>query len=74
MKVEAYKSDNGFLFETEQECRIENVRVKIVKFLLIKEDSATYTQIDAYRSILAKEIAEKIINEKDQFLALFSDI
>lgn len=79
MKIEAYKADNGIIFETEYECIVENTRIKILNFLNPPSNEnklliAYDTLGDIYRSRFAEEMAKKILNERPEFMKLFNEL
>jgi len=73
MKIEAFKSDNGKLFETENEAKIENLTEIIFQFLKGDTQYGYYvTQWE--REKYSKEFAARIVKDRREFLALFNMI
>lgn len=77
MKVEAWKSDNGILHETEKACQIENIKLKIINFLNPPKDKSHYlysTLSDFERRRFSEELANKILTDTKEFKDLIEEI
>ncbi len=76
MKIEAFKAKSGKLFETDNECQIENTINDIYEFIISSNntDFDSYNHYDiysVYRLIVVKELSRKIVENKETFLKLF---
>jgi len=77
MKIEAWKSDDGILYETEKECKIQNIKLKIIEFINPKKDASLSlyrTMSDYERDRFAKEISELVISKSKEFKILIEEI
>ena len=73
MKIDTYKSDNGKIFETENEAKIENLTEIIYKFLM-DDVGPNYSVMRYERERYSKEFAARIVKDRREFLALFNTI
>lgn len=72
MKIQAYKSNSGKLFETAKECEIENLKDSIIDYL--KTEYTYYDQMRYYRETVVEEIATAIVNDKSGFIKLLNGV
>lgn len=72
MKIQAYKSNSGKLFETAKECEIENLKNSIIDYF--KTQYTYYDQMRYYREKVVGEIAIAIVEDKDGFIKLLNGI
>lgn len=75
MKIQAYKSNSGVLFETAEKCEAEDLKDELLKFLAIEYPVPYYDYDYAsryLRELHVREIAEKIIENKEAFIKLIS--
>jgi hypothetical protein len=75
MKIEAYESENGKIFKTENEAKIENLTELIFKFLMGEEKEYTIYYPSIFERVRwCREFAKTIVTDRRNFLALFNTI